>query len=139
VPAPVDALEAAVLGHLHRTAAAGAVTRDELDLGGLITGDHVAFDAQSQPLRALARLVVQRQLFRPRLRVPAGQQVSGVLEHIGAVARAHQRFGIGSRFAGVIAATAAAVAKVTPTRARSRRRYLHAGIFPFRGAALQAP
>jgi hypothetical protein len=85
------------------SAAANAADCDEFH-GRLVAGFGAGFDFQAQPLRL--RTVRQVQTCRPRRRMPGRKQIILQAFGIGTVARTHQRFGIGRRFASMQAATA---------------------------------
>ena len=51
----------------------------------------VAFDLQAKPLGPI--VFSQIEIDRPGRWMPAGQQVIGQLQHVGAIARTHQRLG----------------------------------------------
>lgn len=101
-PMPALTHEAAGFMQPHGPAA-DAIARHEFHLGMRCVDGPVAADFQPQPL--YARLEVN--LCRARAGVPGGQKPSGVFLHKGAVARAHEAFGIGHRYAAAAPARAA--------------------------------
>jgi len=72
-------------------------TRHKLDFSSVGTGQAMAFDLQPQPLNA----DIQFQRGRTSAGMPAGQQIRHIGPYKGAVARAHQAFGIGCRGTGM--------------------------------------
>ena len=82
---------------------ADAIARHEFHLGMRCVDGPVAPDFQSQPVHAGLKI----DLCRARAGVPGGQQPGGVFLHKGAVARAHEAFGIGRRCAAAAPAPTA--------------------------------
>lgn len=89
-PAPVAAYEAAALVQAHAPAVKAAAGH-EFDLGVIGGGCIEGPDAQPQPFNA--RFESKRG--RAVGGFPGGKQVIGPPQHIGAIARAHQAFGVG--------------------------------------------
>ncbi|KKD56801.1 hypothetical protein VM57_19655 [Stenotrophomonas maltophilia] len=90
-----------MLGHLHRAAAAHAVAGGEAHFGAVGAGDGVLVHGQAQPMRTLAGRIIQRQLGRTGIRMPALAQIVRQPPHIGAVTRSHQVLGIGGGLTGM--------------------------------------
>jgi CheY-like chemotaxis protein len=110
VPAPLFAQKAALLAQAPG-AAADAAKGDELD-AGFVTRLGARHDLQSQPFRLRPMRQVEHR--RPRRGMPGGEQVVFTAQHIGAVARAHQRLGIGRGDARMQAAAALGIGSRAP-------------------------
>lgn len=137
VPVRRDADKTAVLLHPQRTATANAVTGQKHHLGRVRAGGCVLLDRQPQPLGALAGRLVQLQLLRTGVRVPAGTHIVGIAQYIGAVARAHQGFGISGRLTLVQGLATGCVGTLTTARAKRGNRLVHAAIVGQRGSGIQ--
>jgi len=74
-------------------ATADLVTRHEFHYCPPIPPIVMPLDGQAQPFRG--RLLVETEVGGAGIRVPGAQQIGLVAQHIGAVTRTHQRFGIG--------------------------------------------
>lgn len=94
---PLSGFQYETAGFMHALRFAGfAKACSEFDYGVIGVGALVAVYGQAQPACAMRRVGwLQIQLLRARAGVPTGQQISGIRQGKGGIARAHQAFGIG--------------------------------------------
>ena len=103
-PAPLFAHETAAFVHAHGTARGVALARHEFDFGMFAVDAPVRLHRQPQPFGAGVEVQPRRALAG----MLGGQQVGRVFPHEGAVARTHQRLGVGRRPIGEAVDVAAA-------------------------------
>jgi len=100
-------------------AAIHLVARDEFDQGVVGVLRFMALDGEAEPARPRFRVELQRGGAGGR--VPGGEQVGFVAQHVGGIARAHQRLGRGrGGFAGE-AGTAAGGERLAAAAGAGRR------------------
>ena len=107
IPTTVFLNKTAQFMHAFGTSAE-TVSRNEFDDSAMFTSGLVSPDIQMYPL--WGRGVGNQSVGGARIGMPGGHQVVAQLKDVGAVARSHQRFGIGGIDAGMKALAAFGVA-----------------------------